>query len=374
VSLISELPRIVPYGGRRSGGGGGGGVWPPLPRGPLPAFPPGAYDRTLPSTPPTGPDLLFYRGQFCGIRTPEGFPLLPGMAGYTVAPWSANRKPWQPPVMAPDIPRYWQRDPSLAKELLTIYAQVDGYTHLMCSVGHAVESGFTIDQWVEYCGLVQSFGLFADQWWLGGGPWHERDADVMYWRPILQPWMDAVKANKVVDASCVGWQLDAYNKGTERLIDGRMQSPIQSIIDYCADQLGPYDIPLGTHWAESESGAWNDPYDRFKWWRDQRNKLTWFHHQGDVDIPVDLYQAKLCDTLNPFGDGRMGRSGLFGDRPYALVIYECSAQGQFGTETRNPWITEDEGDLRSYLLNCTRAASNCMQYGNGSRMPNGSVL
>ena len=131
----------------------------------------------------------------------------------------------------------------------------------------------------------------------------------------------------------------------------------------------------------NESGSWSVywrngewVFDRFQGWRDQRNKLTWFHHQGDVDLDIPTYQAKLKDTLDPFGDGRMGRSGLFGDRPFSLVVYECSAQGQFGTAGRNPWITEEEGDLRGFLLCCTKGASFPGGYGNGARRPDGSVL
>lgn len=342
-------------------------AWPPAPRAPLPPFPPGHYDHTLPFTPPDKPDKLFYRGNFCGIRAP-GVPLLEGMAGYTVPPWNANQPPHCPPFMAQDLPRYWikgMRDEF--DHLLNIYVAVDGYTHLQMSVCHAVEAGFSIDQYINCCGRAREFVPFLDQWFLGG-VWGARDMASDYWRPIVTPWMEALIANGLIDCCCVGWQLDHFNTGTPRMVDGRMQSPIQSIIDMFADWTTPREIPLGTHWV-NEAGAWNDPFDRFQWWKDQKGKQLWFHHQGDTTMPVDEYQAKLCDTLNPFGDGRMGTSGLFGDRPYSLVVYECSAQSQFDL-----MMSEDEGDLRGYLLCCTKAASYVGGYGNGARRPDGSVL
>jgi hypothetical protein len=333
------------------------------PRAPLPPMPPGSYDRTLPFTPPVGPSRDFYRGDFCGVRVP-GIPLLPEMSGFTVDGWRDNRVGGlNPPIMALDIPRYWKVSRDLVIENLNAHA-IRGYTHLQCSAGHALEQGLSIDDYVEYSKLVQAIVGFADHWFLGGGPWsardkngnwtEARDRDRAYWAPILNPWIDALLANQAIDCACVGWQLDGGNKENE---------PIQSIIDYFADRLRPHDIPIGTHWL-NEAGAWNFPMDRFKWWQSQRGKLRWFHHQGDVNMDIPLYQAKLVDTLQPFGDGRMGAPGEF-----ALVIYECSAQAQFDLQ-----MSEDVGNQRGFLLCCTAASSHVGGYGNGARRPDGSVL
>lgn len=338
-------------------------AWPPPKRAPLPPLPPGQYDRVLPFTPPTQPDKLFYRGGFCDVRVP-GLPLLPGMAGYTVSPWNQNQPPFCPPIMAIDTPRYG--DPERA---MILQAHADrGYTHFQLSIGHAMEQGLSIEDYVRFAQQVQAAGFFADHWFLGGGNFNARDMDAAYWRPLCQPWIDALLSAGAIDCACVGWQLDGYNTGTPRMVDGRMQSPIQSIIDYLAGQLVPHGIPLGTHWL-NEAGAWNDPFDRFRWWQDQRGKLSWFHHQGDVNLDIPTYQAKLCDTLNPFGNGRMGTSGLFSDRPYGLVVFECSAQAQFDLH-----MSEDIGDQRGYLLSCTKAASHVSGYGNGARLISGVVL
>lgn len=359
-------------------------VWPPPPRAPLPPDPPGQYDRVLPFTPPSQPDKLFYRGNFCGVRVP-GIPLLPGMAGYTVPPWNQNQAPFCPPIMAQDLMFYWAKG---LTDAVSSYFQVylrDGYTHLQVSVGHAVEAGLSPDQLVAFCWAAKSAGIrFLDFWWLGGGPWgwdserpdihpENRDRDWAYWWGVIQPYWQAVLS--LMDCCCVGWQLDGYNTADPRQIDSTWQAPIQNIIDGFAALCVPLEIPIGTHWR-NEAGAWPSPpnpyglpVDRFGWWKRQHGELTWFHHQGDVNLDIGTYQAKLVDTLNPFGDGRMGTSGLFGDRPYSLIVYEDSAQAQF-----NLYMNEDEGDQRGYLLSCTHAASHVGGYGNGARLPDGSVL
>lgn len=371
---------------------------PRVPRLPLPPAPPGEYDRTLPFVPPPGPDRLFYRGNFSGVRVP-GIPILPEMSGYTVPGWKDNKVGGlNPCIMSLDITRYWNVSRDLVIANLNPHAE-RGYTHLQCSIGHAIEQGLTIDQYVEYAGLVKQIVGFADHWFLGGGPfsaqdkfgnWTEaRDQDRNYWAAKLDPWINALLSNGLTDAACVGWQLDGGNTGTLRNIDGYASpySPIQSIVDYFADRLGPHDIPIGTHWR-NEAGGWWDGDDpeykghsdaRFVWWRKQRNKVYWFHHQGSTRISIPDYQAKLVDTLQPFGDGRMGTSGLFGDRPFSLTVYECSGQDQFdmvdGSGNPSPYyLTEDQGDQRGMYLCCTKAASHVGGYGNGGRLIDGALL
>ncbi len=347
--------------------------WPPPPRSPLPPFPPGQYDRGPIHWPLGAPDFLRYRGNFCGVRVP-GIPILPGMAGYTVPEWRENKVGGKnPPIMALDIPRYWHVSRDLVVENLAAHSTVRGYTHLQCSVGHAIEQGLSLDDYVEYSALVRSMNLFPDQWFLGGGPWSARDMGSDYWAPIIDPWIDALLSNGVITTACVGWQLDTFNTVSPRSWC-KFPNPFLSTLQWLAGRLGPHQIPIGTHWI-NEAGicfgdAGTDPYpDRFAYWRAMRGLISWFHHQGDVNMPIPEYQAKLVDTLNPFGDGRMGTSGLFGDRPYGLNVFECSAQEQFDLR-----MSEDEGDLRGLLLCCTVAATMPVGYGNGARQPDGSVL
>jgi hypothetical protein len=311
-------------------------------------------------------DKLTPRGAFCGITMP-GLPLKPGMGGYTVNGWRDNKQGGlNPPIMALDVPRYWKDSPELVDEYLTRYASF-GYTHLQCSIGHAIEAGLSLDDYIAYSARVESFNLFTDHWFLGGGPWRgrldngawteHRDRDRAHWSPIFDPWIDALLSNKVISCACVGWQLDGSNTNDH--------GELMSIIEYFADRLGPHDIPIGTHWV-NEAGAW-DERGRFWWWQNMRNKVLWFNHQGNTGTPIPEYQAKLVDTLNPFGDGRMGTSGLFGDRPYSLILYECSAQARFDLV-----MSEDESDQRGYYLSCTMGKTRVGGYGDGCRLPDGS--
>lgn len=323
-------------------------------RGPLPAFPPGSYDRDIPAVFASGTDKLIYRGNFCGLRVP-GAPGVPGGVNFTRPGGDTSL------VMAAHLDRY----PREIQQAYLSRTAAYGYTHVQQSIGHSVEAGQSIEAFVATQKIIQAAGLFADVWFLGGPGFTDRDQDAAHWRPRLDPWIDALLANGAIDTACVGWQLDQYNKESDSRTGN---GPIQSIIDYLADRLAPHGIPIGTHWV-NEAGAWCAPMDRFAWWKRQRNRLTWFHHQGDVRMAIPDYQAKLVDTLQPFGDGRMGTSGLFGDRPFGLTIFECSAQAQFDEQT-----TEDEGDLRGLLLCCTKAASPVAGYGNGARRQDGRAL
>jgi hypothetical protein len=303
---------------------------------------------------------------------------MPGMAGFTLWP-----QPDPPLTMSLDIFKYGSEE--LQNLQLDQHARYF-YTHFQCSLGHAMEMGWGIDRYVEFSKRVQHRVGFADHWFLGGGPLNTRDADREYWADILDPWINALLTNHAIDTACVGWQLDQYNEPGDKIL---------GIIEYFADRLGPFDIPIGTHWVNEAGGWWaagGSPQhpnvtDRFSWWRAMKNKVLWFHHQGPTHYPEPLrpdimlpfymfpdwgvpeYQARLCDTLNPFGDGSMGTSGLFGDRPFSLIVYENSAQAQFNDPDN---CTESMGDLRSYLLCCTRAKTFVGGYGNGGCLPDGN--
>lgn len=347
-------------------------AWPPAPRAPLPPPPAGAYDRTLPFTPPTEPSVFFYRGNFCGVRVP-GVAILEGMSGYTLPGWRANAvgSGMNPPIMALDHFRYVAQGRWDDLEQILRTHQAAGYTHLQCSMCHAQLFGLSVDQYVEYCGRVRQWVPFLDQWGICEDQ-GVKDAEWATWEPRLRPWLDAIHSNGLADLACVGWQLDSFNAPGD---------PIIGIIKGFANEFTPRGVPVGTHWVNEAGGWWQtggspqypNVVDRFTWWQAMRGFLSFFHHQGNVDMDLGLYQAKLCDTLNPFGDGRMGTSGLFGDRPYSLVVYECSAQAQFDVGSAH-YQTEDQGDQRGFYLVCTHAASHAGGYGNGGRYPDGRAL
>jgi hypothetical protein len=72
----------------------------------------------------------------------------------------------------------------------------------------------------------------------------------------------------------------------------------------------------------------------------------------------------------------MGRSQRNGDAAFLMTCYECSAQDQCDDTPTNPYrISEDQGDLRGYLLLCTTSRwAHLAGYGNGGRLPNGETL
>jgi hypothetical protein len=116
-----------------------------------------------------------------------------------------------------------------------------------------------------------------------------------------------------------------------------------------------------------------------------RPYLTGGHHQGNTRMLCKEYQDRLCDTLDYFGGeagrdtgkGDMGQSVRSGTpRPFALTVFECSAQDQFDDTPGNPHaISELEGDQRGYILTCTTSPwGHLAGYGNGARRPDGTAL
>lgn len=345
---------------------GGGGPTPPpvILRPPLGPYPqPVNYPTELNFTPPSFPDLYFYRGDFCGLH-------LPG------APWVPGANDQNPEcVMAcllDNYPQEWQ------ERYLETYAGY-GYTHLQRSIGHSLFYGGTVQSHIQLSRKAQSIGLYADEWFLGGEALKTPNADASYWAPILQPIIDQMLGEGAIDHACVGWQLDQLNWDAPG-------NPLISIIAYVAKAL-PSNIPLYTHWMNEALAWWKtggevwvdqwnpdgfNVHDRFTWWLAMRPYLTGGHHQGNTTMArtdPKLYQDKLKDTLDAFHDGRMGfsrRSGV--EIPFQLTGYEETAQDQFDDR-----CSEEEGDRVGSIILCTTSGTGAGMdgYGNGDRTPEG---
>jgi hypothetical protein len=354
-------------------------------RAPLPPYPePVDYKTVLPFTPPAGRDLHFYRGQFCGLRIPHA-PTVPGSNG-------ANPSC----IMACLLDNY---PPAIQEQFLDLYTAA-GYTHLQRSLGHALGYGHSIDAYIALSKKARSVGLFCDHWFIANEfPGFQWNADASYWGPILDPYIDQLLDAGVVDLACPSWQMD-------QVMGGAPGNATISIIAHVAKKLPPA-IPLYTHWMNealawwrkvgtnadgSDIGeVWSDEYqtievhDRFSWWYAMRYYLSGGHHQGNTRMLCKEYQDRLCDTLDFFGDeddrdtgkGDMGQSVRSGEpRPFALTVFECSAQDQFDDTPSNAHaISEDEGDQRGYILMSTTSPWGHLRgYGNGARRPDGSAL
>ncbi len=246
------------------------------------------------------------------------------------------------------------------------------YTHLQRSIGHSLFYGHPIEEHIELSRRAQrQFGLFADEWFLGGDALITRDQTVDFWKPTLDPIIDALVGSGAVDTACVGWQLDQWNQPGNVLI---------GIIAYIADKL-PASVPLYTHWVNEAMAWWKtggevwtdrfqtiNVHDRFTWWLAMQPYLTGAHHQGDTHMArtdLKLYQDKMRDTTEPFADGRMGRSQRGGrNQPFRLTAFESTAQEQF-----DGGCPELEGDQIGYVLSAVATGG----YGNGGRQPDGSA-
>lgn len=308
----------------------------PVARGPLPPFPPGHYDETLTQAIPPAPNLRWWRGNAWAVTIP-GLPFVPGGSSETpdqCLTWFLDR--WSPD---------WQQT------ILDTYAQ-RGYTHFILSWPDSRSVGQSIEQFAQTCQRVQAIGCYAcvflgskdydphDQWWDG---WN------------VAPVIDALIAAKAMDIAIVGWELDLWN------IPG---DPLQSIVDGVTQRTVPAGIPTYVHFSTHVTWWGKDGSDRFAWWNLQRGKLTGLLYQGDSAWDVGLFQARMVDTLAQFAHTDSG----FG-HPFDDIAFETKASAQFDGPA-----DENTGDLMDYLLLCTQAGVSVQGFGNGARMPDGSVI
>lgn len=343
----------------------------PVRRGPLgPFLQPITYRTSLAFTPPAHRDLYFYRGNFSGLQIP-GAPIVPGCNAQNPKLIFAG--------LLDNYPEAFQH------QYLQAYAEA-GFTHLQRSVGHALYYGHTLDQYNRLSTLARSqYGLFCDHWIMGGGEgdfiMRTPDRDASFWRPILTPITESLVGSGTVDTACVGWQLDQFN------MPG---NPTISNIALVAGLL-PTSVPLFTHWAnealawwKTGGEVWTDSFqsinvvDRFTWWVAMQPYLTGGHHQGSNIMAITdpaTYQAKLLDTLDPFGGdtgkGNMGQSRRHGVRNFILTDFEVTAQFQFDN-----MCSEVQGDESGLLALCTLSHTGYTMggYGNGARFPDGSAV
>lgn len=337
----------------------------PVQRAPLGPFPePQTYDHVLPFTPPAGADVNFYRGNFCGIRIP-GAPAVPGSN-------AANPEC----IMSALLDVY----PDNIVDAFLQKCVEDGYTHLQRSMSHALYYT-SFDRFLAVSKKAKSMGLFNDVWFIANEfPGFQFNQDASFWKPLLDPYIDQILGEGLVDCACPCWQMD-------QIMQSAPGNATISIIAYVADRL-PQSVPVFTHWMNEalawwKTGGeqWADKYqsiwieNRFDWWRAMNPYLTGGHHQGDTQIAKNdpkLYQDKMKDTLDYFGGrtdkGNMGQSLRGGQKPFNLTVFECSAQDQFDGKT-----SEDQGDQTGYILMCTTGwnGSHLGGYGNGARKPDG---
>lgn len=339
-----------------------------LPRDPLPAFPPGQYDRDLWFTPPVGPDRRYCRGNFSGIDV-AGAPPVVGGANAT--------RPGRPTdlIFTPHLDRYpveWQ------ERILTAYAS-RGYTHIALSLGHMAGpheraiSGLPIlspDEVLDVLDRAKRYVPYVDLFWLGA-TMGERDEPWRVLQPKIQPYLDAILPSKLTDLGTIGWQWNLWQVPGKHSLE---------IIFGLGHLLAEQDIDPYIHWA-NDAVAWFDGTvegcrDRFEWYDRTRAVLAGNHLQGDVDSDIPYYQSRICDVLNHM---HLYTSGVTG-QPLALVDFENSAQKRFDRygarpgEPEWPAFTEADQDLRGRLIAATKAPTPLAGYMNGARREPGTRL
>lgn len=98
----------------------------------------------------------------------------------------------------------------------------------------------------------------------------------------------------------------------------------------------------------------------------------YLHYQAGVDWTIEETQARMRDTLDPFGgDTNKGDMGQFASgQNFLMTGYELSAMARFFNG-----LPEADGNLRGYLSLCTKARAPLAGLGNGGlQHPDGSVL
>lgn len=262
------------------------------------------------------------------------------------------------------------------------------YTHLQRSLSHALYYT-SFERFKVVSRRARSKGLFNDNWLIANEfPGFRFNQDISFWGPLLDPYIDALLGEGLIDSACPSWQMD-------QVMQGAPGNATISIIAYIAKKL-PRSIPLYTHWMNEAMAwwktggeVWTDPEhwptgilvdNRFNWWWAMQPYLTGAHHQGDTQAALHQtreVQSSLCDTLDYFAGkkdkGDMGRSHRRVDEgeDFRLNAFEETGQDQFNGVT-----DERTGDSVGYALACTRGFNNShlSGYGNGARMPDGSIL
>lgn len=336
---------------------GGPRTVPVIARPPLPPWPPGDYQRELPWDPPHTRD--YYRGDAWGVTIP-GMPWVPGASSEypeRVLSWFLDR-------YTPD----WQ-----AKYLNT-YAGYQ-YTHFALSAADSLAgtheggppvgppgAGQTIQQFIQTCKLVKSYGLYAHVL-LGSKVFWPHDMTPDAYCNKAFPIMDALMDADAVDEFVPGWEFDLFNIPGPTTVEifRRIGEHAHSGGRSCWCHFSPH----VTSWFSD-----GDPRGRFGFWDDIAPMIDGINYQGQSEWPIEELQARLVDTLWEFGQRQ--QQGKFVPK---MRLWEDVAILQFS----HPHPDEDDANLRGYCACCTtdnvrHGPAKVWGAGNGVRRPDGSPI
>ena len=304
-------------------------VWPPPPREPLPTFPgitatqptdfyascwaQQPYFSALPANIPRTPDLIFHRGNFCGVRVPG---LVEG----------DNAK--DPSF---DITWNWTAysDPQM-RLCADFHAGVCGYTHPVLSRPQTLNQGKSLDDLIRVASYAKSSGpvfnvIVACS---DGDPFS-----------VAVSWLDALHAEGLIDICCVCWQIDKYYPP---------QDVVQMLIDASA-WANPKGIPVTVHWGGGYPGwaescaCWNDItaetwgiHDRYTFQRFFLSVCDRPGHYGQCNTESDIDQVQSW----------LRKALVAMPEPMFLVAAEMDAQAEYDEPYQR---IELYGDMKGLL-------------------------
>lgn len=344
-------------------------VWPPPPRAPLPAFPAptgeelrrtglwsfSPYDSALPFDPPDNPDRDFHRGNFSGVRVPEcGLRQL-----------ESGTKGHPEHTMSWDQPQY-----SVSEQACILNAhQARGYTHFLTSIPQSRRHR-VLDRLPETTARIKAAGMWSVVVAFGG--------DGESWIRDVKPRLDQLKARGAVDEVVVCWQCDKAYPNAWELLQRTLE------VSTWAKTNG---ARVSLHWITHAAALWSTRHDprRPNTCLDAaRLGLAPICNRFDyhrVTSGIVDYQYLQQDVYAPIADARPGKGGLQGEigdvlaalTTQKLVVAEYDAQREFDNPAAAP---EDEGDLKGWLLLCSRRGNRFVLGGfmGGARAPDGSVV
>jgi hypothetical protein len=308
----------------------------PTPRGPLPPFPPGSYDRTLPWTLPTGPAVL--RADAWGVTLPGAPWVLGGSSEHPerILSWFLDRFPeeWQAKIL-------WQHG-------------LNGYTHFILSAPDSIQGNEqSLDQFVALCRSVKAVLPYVTVF-LGSKLYQPRDQTAAQWIAYVDPIMDALIAAQAVDEFVPAWEWNLFNVPGQTTLD---------VFRHVGQKAHAAQTSCWLHFSP-EVTSWfvnGDPRGRYGFWADLGADVDGLLYQTHPEWSIGETQARLVDTLTQFGQQGLG---------HKLRFYEDQAELMFSHDRPN----EDDANLRGYLACCTNGVSRVYGYGNGARCPNGDPL
>lgn len=310
---------------------------PPKPRDPLPPFPPGNYQNTLPWTPPANRDFL--RADAWGVTIP-GLPFVPGGSSrhperclsWFLDRWDAG---WQSQILKAHVER--------------------GYTHFYLSWPDSRAVGTSLDGFVSLCNQVKTAGLFPHVK-LASKDFDQRDQSAAQWAASLDPVMDALAG---IAAEYGVWEWNFFNIPGQTTID---------TFKYIGQKAHSQGATFWMHFS-TEVTSWfanGDPRGRFGFYDDIGTDVDGLDYQTSPTWDIPMLQARIVDSLSQFG--RQGNRHKF-------RLFEDSASLMFDNDQPD----EDHANLRCYLGCCTTdnvtgTDAKVWGFGNGGRKPDGSVL